>query len=143
MKLIDIRIAALPPPKGVAVAEPTADQLAATAEAAARVEEQRVEAERLKEQAVKQQKLYDYWSKIVKVKKSDLPDLTKAPEMDPSAAPVLACMYYWRQTSALSDAQLPFTFKEMGATTDVAGDLVGTTVWQASFGRSMPNTSVQ
>ena len=55
--------------------------------------------------------------------------------MSPAAAPVLACMHYWRQTSAMGDAQLPFTLKEMGATVNVAGDLVGGIVWKAFFGK--------
>ena len=65
--------------------------------------------------------------------KEDLPDLSTCAEMKDGAAEALGDMYLWARASALGDLHVPFTFAEMGATTKVAADLVGKTVWEAFF----------
>ena len=63
--------------------------------------------------------------------KADLVVLDKVPPKE--TVPVLAMMHYWTQCSAFTDACLPYTFKDMGATPEVAHGLVGPKVWQAYF----------
>ena len=40
-------------------------------------------------------------------------------------------MWHWARASALGDANLPFSFKDMGANAGVAHDLVGAKAWKA------------
>ena len=63
--------------------------------------------------------------------KADLVVLDKVPPK--KTVPVLAMMHYWTQCSAFTDACLPYTFKDMGATPEVAHGLVGQKVWHAYF----------
>ena len=64
----------------------------------------------------------------------DLPDLSGAPAASEPKLQVMATMYYWAKASAIGDAHLPFCFKEMGATAQIARDLAGEKVWAAFFG---------
>ena len=66
------------------------------------------------------------------VAKSDLADLSKRKATDESTK-VMATMYYWARASAMGDQALPFSFAEMGATVEVALELVGKAVWKAFF----------
>ena len=67
------------------------------------------------------------------ISKEDLPNLDGSIQADKEALPVLARMYYWARASALGDSFLPYTFKEMGATAEVALSLVGEKAWKAMF----------
>ena len=79
--------------------------------------------------------LFIYWSKTVILKVEDLPDLSKVGEPEKKHHGPLARMLYWQQSSSMGDAQLPFTFTEMGTSTEIAFDLVGRTVWEKFFGK--------
>ena len=46
---------------------------------------------------------------------------------------VMQTMYHWARASTNGDAYLPFNFTEMGATTEMARDLVGPDIWSAFF----------
>ena len=144
--LVDSRIAALAvPDTPEALLQKKEDEAAATAlslakeaekDAAAKVQaaEEAVAAATAAEEN-KSRKLYEYWSKTVSIKHADLPDLSSAPEPDGGERIHLAKMHYWHQTSAMGDAQLPFSFSEMGGTAKTAYTLLGHKVWEKFFGK--------
>ena len=79
------------------------------------------------------QKAFKKLDFTVKVVKEDLTDLSQPPPVAPADLPAMQTMWCWMRASALGDAQLPFSFAEMGATIQVAKQLVGQKVWEMFF----------
>ena len=67
------------------------------------------------------------------ISKDSLPNLDGSVKATKEVMPVLARMYYWAKASAMGDNHLPYTFREMGATAEVALLLVGQVAWDAMF----------
>ena len=74
------------------------------------------------------------------VQRSDLPDLSLEPDIKAEDMPSMTAMFYWARASVLGDAHLPFSFAEMGATTQVAKYLAGDVIWKAFFGTTEVNS---
>ena len=89
----------------------------------------------LSEEETKAKKAYAQLNLTATFKKEDFVNLTNSPEPAKEALGPCTKMYLWARASALGDAHLPFSFFEMGATVQVAHDLVGAKVWEAFFGK--------
>jgi hypothetical protein len=69
----------------------------------------------------------------VELCKEELVALKDAPPPCEEYKPVLATMHHWAQASFMGETAVPFSFQQMGATTDVCFSLVGKKVWDKVF----------